>query len=395
MSTVDLFGRPISGKKEFKAPVGQGVGRTRSSADIRVEVVQGDCLRVLSRLADEGVVFDSCVTDPPYHLTSTVSRFQKATPGGPTKAEQSAGGRVDSYGRLSKGFMGSRWDGGDIAFRSETWEKVLSVLRPGAFLVAFGGTRTYHRLVCAIEDAGFVVQDQILWLFGSGFPKRRDMLKPAFEPMCLAYKPGDKRTLQVDECRIGDEGGVKMVFGPTQQANGTWGRFASGIAGAKVAETVKVGGRWPANIVHDGSDEVLSMLPEGGGGNPDKSYSGSRPSGFVDTGADKGSGGPNGQVYGDSGSVARFFYCAKADSGERFGSNHPTVKPISLMRWLVRLVTPEGGCVLDPFAGTGSTGAAGLMEGVDSLLIENSDEYVADIHKKVAHYRGLRNRTLY
>jgi hypothetical protein len=98
--------------------------------------------------------------------------------------------------------MGQQWDGGDIAFRPETWATVATILRPGAFLVAFGGTRTYHRLVSAIEDAGFVIQDQIAWLFATGFPKRRDMLKPAFEPIVLAYKPGGKRAMQVDECRI-------------------------------------------------------------------------------------------------------------------------------------------------------------------------------------------------
>jgi site-specific DNA-methyltransferase (adenine-specific) len=107
--------------------------------------------------------------------------------------------------RLSKGFMGKTWDGGDIAFRPETWVTVSSIMRPGAFLVVFGGTRTYHRMACAIEDAGFVIQDCIMWLYGSGFPKRRDMLKPAYEPIVLAYKPGGKRTMQVDECRIGTD----------------------------------------------------------------------------------------------------------------------------------------------------------------------------------------------
>ena len=217
------------------------------------------------------------------------------------------------YHRLAAGFMGQQWDGGDIAFRPETWATVAAVLRPGAFLVAFGGTRTFHRLVCAIEDAGFVVQDQIAWMFGSGFPKRRDMLKPAFEPICLAYKPGGKRTMQVDECRIGVDGGTKgATAGPSKGilGDGLNGAFGIPIPGL---------GRWPANIVHDGSDEVLAGFPES-----------------TSTAASRLKPEPNyqNQIYGrgmggvvssqnqhtDTGSAARFFYTAKADKQNRWAA---------------------------------------------------------------------------
>jgi site-specific DNA-methyltransferase (adenine-specific) len=159
--------------------------------------VASDALEAIPKLVEKGVLVDSVVTDPPYHLTATVKRF------GNNESAPAQFGKDGAMKRLSKGFMGKTWDGGDIAFRPETWVTISSIMRPGAFLVVFGGTRTYHRMACAIEDAGFVIQDCIMWLYGSGFPKRRDMLKPAYEPIVLAYKPGGKRTMQVDECRIG------------------------------------------------------------------------------------------------------------------------------------------------------------------------------------------------
>jgi site-specific DNA-methyltransferase (adenine-specific) len=161
--------------------------------------VAGDALEAIPKLVEKGVLVDSVVTDPPYHLTATVKRFGTKIGG---SSDGTKFGKDGGNARLSKGFMGKTWDGGDMAFRPETWITVSSIMRPGAFLVVFGGTRTYHRMACAIEDAGFVIQDCIMWLYGSGFPKRRDMLKPAYEPIVLAYKPGGKRTMQMDECRI-------------------------------------------------------------------------------------------------------------------------------------------------------------------------------------------------
>lgn len=158
-----------------------------------VHLEHDDMLQAIPRLVAEGVVCDAVVTDPPYHLVAASQRANHYMRPGP-------------HQRTIGGFMGQQWDGGDIAFRPETWATVATILRPGAFLVVFGGTRTHHRVWSAIEDAGFVIQDTIMWMFGSGFPKRRDMLKPAFEPICLAYKPGGKRTMQVDECRISTAG---------------------------------------------------------------------------------------------------------------------------------------------------------------------------------------------
>lgn len=134
-----------------------------------VSILIGDCRAVLKTLPASSV--DSCVTDPPYHLTSIIKRFGAAN-AAPAKVKETG-----VYARASAGFMGQTWDGGDVAFRPETWAEVLRVLKPGGHLLAFSGARTYHRLVCAIEDAGFEIRDQIMWLYGSGFPKSHDVSK--------------------------------------------------------------------------------------------------------------------------------------------------------------------------------------------------------------------------
>jgi site-specific DNA-methyltransferase (adenine-specific) len=289
----------------------------------------GDCLAVLPDLD----LVDAVVTDPPYGLE----------------------------------FMGKAWDGTGIAFRPETWAVVASALRPGGFLLAFGGTRTQHRMVCAIEDAGFVVQDTIAWLYGTGFPKNKALLKPAFEPIVVAYKPGGPRTLQVDECRIGIES--------------TSGFFASEATVHR--ENGGDSGRWPANVIHDGSAEVLAAFAAFGksaarhSGVTGYAYDGSRRIFGSDNRVQNTFG------YGDSGTAARFYYCAKAGKADRAGSKHPTVKPIALIRYLVKLVCPPGGTLLDPFAGSGTTGAAALAEGRRVVLIEREAEYVADIRRRL------------
>jgi site-specific DNA-methyltransferase (adenine-specific) len=164
-----------------------------------LRVIAGDCLAEMAALARAGSQVDSVVTDPPYHLTETPVR--RDIPHGVLFPPRSA-----AHKATRAGFMGQAWDGGDIAFRPETWAAAASVLRPGGFVLAFGGTRRFHRLACAIEDAGLIIQDTIMWLYGTGFPKRRDMLKPAWEPIIMAYKPAGKRSMQVDECRV--EGGT-------------------------------------------------------------------------------------------------------------------------------------------------------------------------------------------
>jgi site-specific DNA-methyltransferase (adenine-specific) len=324
----------------------------------------GDCLEVLPNL---GLV-DAVVTDPPYHLVDSHSRAARQfRPGTPMQ-------------RPARGFMGKAWDGNDIAFRPETWASVARALRPGGFLLAFGGTRTQHRMVCAIEDAGFVVQDTIAWLYGTGFPKNKALLKPAFEPICVAYKPGGKRTLQVDECRIEGE----PTHGSGASMGGIFGMKATRLG---VPNLLNQQGRWPANVIHDGSDEVMEAF----------AAFGERASGFKNGGAyprevgiHRGGQRSDGDAcYADTGTAARFFYCAKAGKRDRAGSKHPTVKPIALIRYLVKLVCPPGCTLLDPFAGSGTTGAAALAEGRRVVLIEREAEYVADIRRRLRPGGGV------
>ncbi|WP_394662283.1 DNA-methyltransferase [uncultured Sphingomonas sp.] len=327
----------------------------------RAEILQGDCRSLMANIADNW--FDAIVTDPPYEL----------------------------------GFMGRRWDRTGVAYDLATWKQALRVLKPGGWLVAFGGSRTYHRMACAIEDAGFDIRDQIMWIYGSGFPKGglRDgmgtCLKPAHEPIVLARKAlvGTVGTnqqlygtgaLNIDACRIG-VGDDRATGGASGKrlSEGYGGRWAS----AEEGQARPAGGRWPANVVHDGSEEVLSTFPDAPGQRSDlRNHATSRQS-------------PNGifggmrpaldhPARGDRGSAARFFYCAKASKADRGDGNiHETVKPERLMRWLVRMVTPPGGLVLDPFSGSGSTGRAALLEGFDFVGMELMPEYAAIANARI------------
>jgi site-specific DNA-methyltransferase (adenine-specific) len=355
-----------------------------------IAVHHGDCREIIPTL---GVTVDAVVTDPPYHLQNIAERAAR-----PFKARDGLQ-QNGAMSRLAAGFMGQQWDGGDIAFRPETWAAIATALRPGGFLIAFGGTRTHHRLACAIEDAGFVIQDTLMWLFATGFPKRRDMLKPAFEPLVLAYKPGGKRTMQVDECRIsaGDEikprGSSKLDTNMHEGWARPWMEDRADVQRRHddAIDRANNLGRWPANICHDGSDEVVAMFPDVGGSqivrelrrNPKPD----RDDGY---GIDKGGDPPRGLSYADgaTGSAARFFFSAKAGAQDRWGSRHPTVKPVELMKWLVALVTSPGGTVLDPFAGSGTTAVAALASGRNAILIEREDAYIADIRERLAFYEG-------
>lgn len=379
----------------------------------------GDCLEVLRTLPDCSV--DAVVTDPPYGLA----------------------------------FMGKRWDY-DVP-SVEVWAECLRVLKPGGHLLAFAGTRTQHRMAVRIEDAGFEIRDLIAWVYGSGFPESLDVskaidkaagaerevigiagksgaarscmagdftggeymetapatdaarkwsgwgtaLKPALEPITVARKPlagtvaenvlaHGTGAINVDGCRVGIEGGTAKGNPPKAESNGIYGH---GINGA--CDILDIGkGRWPANLIHDGSEELADLL----------------------------------------GDAARFFYCAKAsqrdrDEGceglvdrqaqvlnqdEQSGrdstnsknqysasrrarveaglpatlprkNHHPTVKPTDLMRYLCRLVTPPNGIVLDPFAGSGSTGKAARMEGCRFIGIEREAEYVTLARARIAN----------
>jgi site-specific DNA-methyltransferase (adenine-specific) len=310
---------------------------------------------------DAGSV-DSIVTDPPYGLA----------------------------------FMGHSWDHGVPGV--EFWAAALRVAKPGAYLLAFGGTRTYHRLACAIEDAGWRMHDCIMWVYGSGFPKSKACLKPAWEPILVARKPGAVLPLQVAACRIG---GPK----PDTTRGMSKGEHLRGLH----VEAMRVPddglGRWPANVIHDGSEEVLAGFPDVGLSSGGVNTPGVSMFGGIGNGVGATAGG-----FGDRGSAARFFYCAKASRADREAglreaglrratgewngtgqplsrvrNTHPTVKPTALMRHLCRLVTPPDGTVLDPFAGSGSTGKAAALEGLDFIGIEKEAVYIPIAEARIRH----------
>ena len=300
----------------------------------------------MAAFAMMGTTFDACITDPPYHLKSMVERFGKAGSAPPKH------GRDGSYARLSKGFQGQTWDGGGVSFDPATWRAVYDLLPAGGYILAFGAPRTYHHLACAIEAAGFEVFDSILWLFGQGWPKRKGLLKPAYEPICVGRKPGKITPLNTEACRV------------------------------PLAADGQGKPRWPANVMHDGSDEVLSVFPDSKGqsgrARTDRALQPARVYGARSSYTE------NPEPRGDSGSAARFFWQPKARAEDRAGSGHPTIKPVALMRELCRLVTPPGGRILDPFAGSGTTLQAAYEEGFDSVGCELEPEYCLDIRKRLA-----------
>ena len=361
-------------------------------------IVHGDCLIEMQRLIDEGVKVDAIVTDPPYHLTSITERFGKE---GSAPAQHGTDG---AFARASRGFMGKKWDGGDIAFRVETWALCFELLKAGGHLLAFSGSRTYHRMAVAIEDAGFEIRDQIMWIYGSGFPKSHNIgkkieglegwgtaLKPAHEPIVLARKPISEKSiadnvrkhgtgaLNIDGCRI--ETVEKLNIGSNNRD-----KCVTNFAMKDDKESQKQNelGRYPANVIHDGSEEVLKMFPQTKSGKL-TSEKVSRTTKIAYNGGWKKTDDSE-RVWGnDFGSAARFFYCPKTSAAEREESvtsnggdrnnTHPTVKPVELMRYLCRLITPKGGTVLDPFMGSGSTGLAAKTECMEFIGIEREQEY--------------------
>lgn len=403
-------------------------------------LIRSDCVRALSVFGANR--FDSCVTDPPYEL----------------------------------GFMGKRWDASGIAFSVELWREVLRVLKPGAHLLAFGGTRTYHRMTCAIEDAGFEIRDSLHWLYGTGFPKSLNVskaidemagetqpvivpgasgrgapsvnalgaglnvgfaerpktapvtaaaaawhgwgtaLKPGHEPVVLARKPLEGTVaanvlargtgaLNIDASRIGTPKNV-----PASPAKDRIGQNAKGDERGRTADTSGFDpnvGRWPANVLLD--EAAAAELDAQSG--TDRGCKGTRSESTARNGVTDFS--PRqGTLYTDSGGASRFFYVAKPNRAERdrgcehlpartggeatdradgsagvenpragagrtggARNYHPTVKPVALMRYLVRLVTPPGGTVLDPFTGSGTTGMASRLEGFQFVGIEREPDF--------------------
>jgi len=366
-------------------------------------VLHGDCRTVLAAMAADS--FEACLTDPPYHLQQIGRTFQMAV--NPNSSTGNVRSNNEAY-RHRAGFMGKQWDGGDVAFRPETWAAVLRVLKPGAHMLCFGGTRTQHRMVCAIEDAGFEIRDTLLWVYGSGFPKSHNLdgewqgfgtaLKPAVELLCLARKPLSERTvaanvlrhgcgaLNIDGCRVPAADGVPKFVrhgGPAANCYGDGLNLSN-----RTGEMDTTTGRWPANLAHDGSPEVMAAFaaagdkPTGAGGVTRRNANSPVYSGPASS-ADRETIG-----YADTGSAARFFYTAKADAADRAGSRHPTVKPVDLIRHYLRLITPPGGTVLDCFAGSGTTAEAAMLEGFDATLIEQDAASVADIRHRMARWSG-------
>lgn len=380
-----------------------------------VRILHGDCRQVLKTFEDASV--DSVVCDPPYEL----------------------------------GFMGKKWDRTGIANDSAMWAEVLRVLKPGGYLLAFSGTRTYHRMVCAVEDAGFEIRDQIGWAFGSGFPKSHNgpwggtALKPAWEPVCMARRPfagtveanwreHGTGALNIDGCRVETDdnlngGAYSENRKPSASAWVARGGTIHSFTGEQYTQPT---GRWPANLLHDGSDEVLAAFPQAPGQLADVSETApsaktSRVYGAMARVGELSADSDNEGAVGfkmkpgarrlDTGSAARFFWSPKASRADRneglhgmpkrqsgmvsntsgqhitrrdggapkpAENHHPTVKPTDLMRYLCRLVTPAGGTVLDPFMGSGSTLKAAELEGFNAIGIELDPEYIEIARHRIA-----------
>jgi len=359
-------------------------------------LLNGDCIEEMQKLIDDGKQVDSVVTDPPYHLTSIVERYGK-------EGSAPAKDRDGLYQRQARGFMGKEWDGGDIAFRKETWELAYKLLKPGGHLLAFSGSRTYHRMAVAIEDAGFDIRDQIMWLYGSGFPKSLNIgkqidkmqgndrevlgtkvtnvgmqgnnykrgsesgevevtkgnseyegwgtaLKPAHEPIVMARKPISEKSI-ADNVLKHRTGGIN-------------------IDGCRIEGEVKRPDTNP-----DFRDVAKKAMAQGG---QDKlnfnQISGAERKEIEEN--NLGRFPANVMHDGLQEDWARYFYCPKTSKAERGELNtHPTVKPKKLMQYLCRLVTPKNGTVLDLFMGSGSTGIAAKDEGFNFIGIEKDKEY--------------------
>lgn len=343
--------------------------------------------------------------------------------------------------------MGRGWDSSGIAYDPVMWAHVLRVLKPGGHLLAFSSARTYHRMACAIEDAGFEIRDQIMWVYGSGMPKSLNVskaidksagqtasgswikdngreyvpqvtisateaaqqwegwgtaLKPAHEPICMARKPFTSTVaanvqthgtgaINIDGCRVGPghDGGARDGE-PSADRRYT----SAGVTNFAVTPGPRGGdplGRWPANLIHDGTVPFPDAKGQQGG------LSGDEPSA-------RGGAGLSG-IYGamDRGhgyvprvesetSAARFFYCAKANRADRGENSHPTVKPTELMAYLCRLITPPGGLVLDHFMGSGSTGKACMREGFRFIGIDDQPEHIMIAADRIGQEWALRRR---
>jgi hypothetical protein len=398
---------------------------------------RGDNRETLRRLIDQGVQVHSVVCDPPYHLESIQKRF------GGDKASPAKFGTNGAFQRASKGFCGSKWDGADengvkIAFDVEFWQLVYDILLPGGYILAFSAARTYHRMAVAIEDAGFITHPLKGWVFGSGMPKAHNAAMAIDKSLGVKGSRGEpksqahagwidrgrmraddghdawQRPWMEDAAKVEDAARRYIPAAPEAQPWDGWA-FGSAIkpalepiyfgqkpisektfaknmlrhgVGSVNVDACRPGDRHPANLLHDGSPEVVAMFPQSAG--QQAAVRGSEPSSKTDNCYGEFAGRTPSEPRGDTGSAARFFNCfppdadpiryqSKATKADRAGSTHPTVKPVGLMEWLVTLVTPPGGTVLDPFAGSGTTGQAARNLGFDCILMEAEDQFADDI----------------
>jgi site-specific DNA-methyltransferase (adenine-specific) len=315
-------------------------------------------------------------------------------------------------------FMGKEWDDQGVGVQQAEWHRrwaieAFRVLKPGGHLLAFGGSRTYHHLATAVEVAEFEIRDQIMWLYGSGFPKSHDVskaiekvgepdkqwdgwgtaLKPAHEPIVVARKPlvgtVAANTLEYGTGGINIDGGrvatSETITNHSRSAGAaaSKGKYGDSKEQATHQTDGQTLGRWPANVILD--EEAGRILDKQSGVSTSGAAGSKGASGFAD-GYDGGYSVP----YGDTGGASRFFYCAKPNKNERNAgldtNPHPTIKPITLMRYLCRLVTPRDGLVLDPFVGSGTTGIAAVLEGFSFLGFEQDHEYAEIARVRVAHH---------
>lgn len=462
---------------------------------------QGDCTRVLRRWhKQERKLFDVVICDPPYNLASIVKRFGKTSVQDKNKTGERAANRSDGYARLARGFMGHYWDN-QIAFDPKTWARVFAMMKPGAYLIAMGGSRTSHRMTVAIEDAGFIIRDTYMWLHGQGFPKSHNIskaidkllgksrkvigkrkhptlrdknkmqrsgknhfhgknslqeewtltapsselaqlfdgygtaAKPAYEPIIIAQKPIEG-TIAANIVKFGTGGiNIEGARVPYSAINPPIPQLAKGkttlrkanvtmydgnsrnksTTAAVIGDSLK--GRWPANVIHDGSPEVLEAFAAfGESRSSDKPRRNTADAHNRTASMGKSSGDWITHGHSDAGTAARFFYCAKTSKKERVFfctrceqtffrekfprhqhkqvqktgkpdfshvTSHPTVKPLALMKYLVKLFTPPNGRVLDPFAGSGTTLEAAMLSGFRAVGIEQHPEYIRHIKRRM------------
>jgi hypothetical protein len=328
--------------------------------------------------------FDAVVTDPPAgigFMGKSWDTFKDGPP--PSPFVRLAGGKDRGTG--PKGRQGF------IDFLTPRLAEARRLAKPGAYLLCWALPRTSHWTGLAIEDAGWVIRDRVSHLFGSGFPKSKSVLKPACEDWWLAWKPAAKVTpLNVKDCRIPSEGGRLRDGEPSQERRYT-GNGGTNFAAMPGPRGGDPSGRWPANVTHDGSDEVMEAFAAFGLAGGGFGVRGSD-AGNIMYGSGKGLNRPfTGQTvgFGDTGTAARFFYCAKSPKSDRGqGNTHPTVKNTELMRWLCRLITPKQGDILDLFMGSGSTGLSALMEGFGFFGIESDPESFGMAERRFAEFRA-------